>query len=225
VIFVATVPGWPDRIPFERDATPPEDLRCLRSGAGDDLSHRTGTVDVTMESTVGDEMSDYPNPDDVREEALLAAVRDLAAAVPRGDATRDELTAAFEAVFQVPIDIERMVNAIHVPADAGAYEGALRGLLERIPDGWGRWIRCEAGWYPLLVRLDAQLRQIDPDYEVYQVKEKLGTLRLYWSGYDIEAARAAVADAEAESARTSERCGDSGRLCTRREWLRTLCEG
>jgi hypothetical protein len=52
------------------------------------------------------------------------------------------------AVRQVPIDMERMVDALHVSGDAGEYEAALRALLERIPDGWGRWIQCGAGWYP-----------------------------------------------------------------------------
>ncbi len=83
-------------------------------------------------------MTDYPEPDELREAALRAAVLDLAAAALRGDATEEELVAAIEAVRQVPIDTERMTNALHVPSDAGEYEDTLRTLLERIPDGWGR---------------------------------------------------------------------------------------
>jgi hypothetical protein len=169
-------------------------------------------------------MSTYPDPDTPREKALLAAIDDLASALRRSDATTEELTAALEAVRQVPIDPKRMLNAIHVPSDAGEYEDALRGLLERIPDGWGRWISCGAGWYPLLARLDARLRQIDPDYRVHQVKAKFGTLRFYWSGRDYDAGERAVANAEAESARTCEHCGNPARLRTRRGWLSTLCE-
>jgi hypothetical protein len=36
------------------------------------------------------EMTDYPEPDKLREAALRAAVLDLAAAALRGDATEDE---------------------------------------------------------------------------------------------------------------------------------------
>ncbi len=57
-------------------------------------------------------MTDYPEPDELREAALRAAILDLAAAALRGDATEEELVAAMEAVRQVPIDIERMTNAL-----------------------------------------------------------------------------------------------------------------
>ncbi len=171
-----------------------------------------------------EEVTGYPEPDELREEALRAAVRDLAAAALRGDATHEELVAAIEAVSQVPIDTERMVNALHVPSDAGEYEDTLRALLERIPDGWGRWIQCGAGWYPILVRLEERLGEIDPDYRVLQIKEKFGTLRFYLAGRHYEFGKAAVAEAEAESARTCELCGGPGYLRTRNSWLRTVCD-
>ncbi len=80
-------------------------------------------------------MTDYPEPDEPREAALRAAVLDFSAAVVGGGATKEELVAAMEAVRQIPIDLERMTNALHVPSDAGDYEDTLRALLERIPDG------------------------------------------------------------------------------------------
>jgi hypothetical protein len=62
----------------------------------------------------------------------------------------------------------------------------MRGMLVRIPDDWGRWISCSRGWYPLLVELDEQLRELLPNYELHQVKEKYGGLRYYWeSGEEI----------------------------------------
>ena len=169
-------------------------------------------------------MSDFPEPDEPRENALRAAVHDLAVDAVDGDATQEELVAAMEAVRQVPIDTKRMLNALHIPDDAGEHEEALRALLERIPDGWGRWIQCGAGWYPILARLEERLGQIDPDYQVHQIKEKFGTLRFYWAGRDYNVGEAVVADAEAESARTCERCGSPGNLRKRRGWLRTLCD-
>lgn len=76
-------------------------------------------------------MTDYLESDEPREAALRAAV-DFSAAVVGGGATKEELVAALEAVRQIPIDLERMTNALHVPSDAGEYEDTLRVLLERI---------------------------------------------------------------------------------------------
>jgi hypothetical protein len=78
------------------------------------------------------------------------------------------------------VDYQQSLNALHVPEDAGEHADALRGMLVRIPDGWGRWIRCDRGWYSLLVELDEQLRALLPNYVIHQVKEKFGGLRYYW---------------------------------------------
>jgi hypothetical protein len=78
------------------------------------------------------------------------------------------------------LDGGQFADALEIPEDAGEYADALRRMLVRIPDGWGRWIRCERGWYPLLAELDADLAALLPRYEIYQVKEKFGGLRLYW---------------------------------------------
>jgi hypothetical protein len=84
------------------------------------------------------------------------------------------------------VDYQQMLNAVHIPEDAGEHTEALRGILLRIPDGWGRWISCDRGWYPLLVELDEQLRAVLPNYVLHQVKEKFGGLRYYWeSGEDV----------------------------------------
>lgn len=109
-------------------------------------------------------MTNYPEPDKAREDALEAAVRDLAVA-----ASAEDLTAALEAVRQIPIDRDRMLNALRVPEDAGDSQPALRALLERIPDGWGRWIGCGPGWYPILTRIEQRLNELDPDYEVHHI--------------------------------------------------------
>lgn len=162
-------------------------------------------------------MTNYPEPDKAREDALEAAVRDLAVA-----ASAEDLTAALEAVRQIPIDRDRMLNALRVPEDAGDSQPALRALLERIPDGWGRWIGCGPGWYPILTRIEQRLNELDPDYEVHQIKEKFGTLCFYWEG-DIPNGDAIVDEAETESRRTCELCGSPGHLRSKAGWLKTLC--
>jgi len=84
------------------------------------------------------------------------------------------------------VDYQHLLDAVHVPEDAGEHAEALRGILLRIPDGWGRWISCDRGWYPLLVELDEKLRTVLPNYALHQVKEKFGGLRYYWeSGEDV----------------------------------------
>ena len=77
-------------------------------------------------------------------------------------------------------DSQQLLNAVYVPGDAGEHAEALRGILLRIPDRWGRWISCDRGWYPLLVEFDEQLHILLPNYVLHQVKEKFGGLRYYW---------------------------------------------
>lgn len=123
---------------------------------------------------------DYVSKDaQARIEAFGDSVRDLLAA---GD-DPGEQTAAYNAMRQASsnYDPAEMLNKIHMPADAGDMASGLDAIMHRIPDGWGRWISCGKGWYPILIALDNQLRQISPDYTVHQVKEKYGTLRFYYS--------------------------------------------
>lgn len=74
---------------------------------------------------------------------------------------------------------DEYLDAIHLPDDAGEYAEGLLRILNRIPPRWGRWISCDKGWYPLIIKLDERLAEIIPDYELHQVKEKYGTLRYY----------------------------------------------
>lgn len=86
-----------------------------------------------------------------------------------------------------------------------------------------------AGWDGIVERLHDKLVELVPDYEVFQTKEKFGGLRFYISplgGDDEEVWEQVyqlINEAEAESYRTCERCGQPGE--TRHEgWSRTLCE-
>jgi hypothetical protein len=113
-----------------------------------------------------------------RWDALKDAVGELAGAADDADG----FAAAFAALRQIGqgVDLSEVLNALHVPDDAGERAEALRRMLLRIPDGWGRWIGCSRGWYPILVELDEQLCSLFPQYELHQVKEKYGGLRFYW---------------------------------------------
>ena len=92
--------------------------------------------------------------------------------------------------------------------------------------------QCHEGWLGIL---DAYFAVIDsgmPEGAVYslrQVKEKLGSLRVYDSSYgetlsSVRAVTDAHALAEARSYYTCEYCGRPGRWSDRRGYLTTVCE-
>jgi hypothetical protein len=142
---------------------------------------------------------------------------------------REDIPGALRPAPPDDIDQDTLLNALHVPPDAGPYAQALEGILRRIPDGWGRWISHDAGWYPIVATLDERLAALDPDYVVHQVKEKFGTLRYYCapSGEPSTELRNTFCDtivqAERTSAITCERCGGPGVLHRRGHWRKTLC--
>lgn len=44
-----------------------------------------------------------------------------------------------------------------------------------------KWIDVDEGWYQLIVDCDKELTVIDPNYGIFQIKEKFGALRYYMS--------------------------------------------
>jgi|LakMenEpi03Aug12_release.lakeMendotaPanAssembly.Ray.scaffolds.fasta_scaffold411887_1 hypothetical protein len=91
-------------------------------------------------------------------------------------------------------------------------EAIKKRLIERFPDGIGKYIECDKGWYRLLDDLNNKLAYIDPDYKIYQVKEKFGTLRLYYNTSTNDFLRSMMDDfvisAEKQSAILCEICGN-----------------
>ena len=102
-------------------------------------------------------------------------------------------------------------------------------LLARIPQGWGKYISCREGWYPILEDLDKKLAWLDPEYKIAQVKEKFGALRFY---FDTEAGATTrsimydcVSAAEYKSSFTCEYCGTTATVKLREGgWVKTLCD-
>lgn len=82
-----------------------------------------------------------------------------------------------------------------------------------------------SGWSAIIDRLHRELLVLDREYELLQVKEKLGTLRFYaeFRPEVRQVCQALIDSAETESALTCERCGAPGRLRTQRRWQLTLC--
>lgn len=176
---------------------------------------------------MSEEPEELNETEQAQQRAARSASEDLRAAVDSGDP--DERSAAFGQLMQTlsAMDPESTRDKMHVPEDAGEHRDGLVAILRRIPDGWGRWISCSAGWYPIIVELDRQLAAIDPDYELHQVKEKFGTLRYYYRT-EVEGARermnALIRAAEDQCERTCEQCGQPGvRHTNGRGWIMTLC--
>jgi hypothetical protein len=94
------------------------------------------------------------------------------------------------------------------------------------------WYGCIApdGWKDIVLKADEMFAHIDPNYQIFQIKEKFGTLRYYFGStheYDsIEYSimRAIEVWAERRSESTCESCGKYGELRTERYWIVTLCD-
>lgn len=174
------------------------------------------------------EIPELPEAERARWEAAQSVLRGLAEAATSGTPDNETLAAAIAQTRQIDLDMERVRDSLHIPEDAGECREALTALLRRIPNGWGRWISCDAGWYPLVTGLDAQLAELDPEYELHQVKEKFGALRYYAhtasSNDEIQSAFwARIDEAEKRSEVICERCGWSATGCRLGSWLKTLC--
>jgi hypothetical protein len=52
-------------------------------------------------------------------------------------------------------------------------------LKKKIVPEYSKSIDVDEGWYQLVVDCDRELTGVDPNYEIYQIKEKFGTLRYY----------------------------------------------
>lgn len=166
----------------------------------------------------------------IRVRAMMSDTTEMAAGLRAGTASPEDVKDAVARIMSVDVDRDTMLNALHIPADAGPFAPALETILCRIPDGWGRWISHDAGWYPIVVALDQRLAAIDPEYVVHQIKEKFGNLRYYCAPSAKEPSRAVldafgaiIGDAERASAITCERCSEPGVLHETRYLVKTLC--
>jgi hypothetical protein len=84
-------------------------------------------------------------------------------------------------------------------------------------------IECGSGWDDLIENTLEQLEAVNQDVVIDQIKEKFGTLRIYFSGGGKEA-EDIVGVAERQSALICESCGADGILTRNRHWLMTACD-
>ena len=84
------------------------------------------------------------------------------------------------------------------------------------------------GWRKIVYKLNADIEDISPGHTIEQIKEKFGGLRYYCTFdhnddkgdkiYDL------ITQAETESMKTCEICGEPGELRTYNYWSNTLCD-
>ncbi|MFD5013784.1 hypothetical protein [Streptomyces chartreusis] len=86
------------------------------------------------------------------------------------------------------------------------------------------------GWHPLLLRLHTQLSALQEDYQVDDVNERLGGLRVRITVPQPQCAEAEdlIHAAEERSGTTCEFCGATGRRRRRHDalygWIKTVCD-
>lgn len=88
-------------------------------------------------------------------------------------------------------------------------------LKEKFMPEYYKSIDVDEGWYQLVIDCDRELTQIDPHYQIAQIKEKFGGLRYYFHPSQSDTSNAmhkVVAKYEAIAAGTCEATGGLGML-------------
>jgi len=100
-----------------------------------------------------------------------------------------------------------------------------RKLFKHFDSEYAKSIDCDVGWYGLISDLHYKLVKMDPDYTIFQIKEKFGGLRFYCST-EKENIRdefmRTVAEYEKKSLSVCEITGLPGYLMQKLGWKKTL---
>lgn len=55
----------------------------------------------------------------------------------------------------------------------------LEPVKDRFVQDWPKIIDVDEGWYQIIIDCDKELSDLDPNYQIYQIKQKFGNLRYY----------------------------------------------
>lgn len=115
------------------------------------------------------------------------------------------------------------------PLDSERPDGTLPATLSDSgsPNQIPAWIGAVGpGWTPILVALHIDLVALDPDYQVGQLKEKFGSLRVYLDSDFTPEVEQAIEAATTLSTQTCEVCGRPGSIRhISRFWIKAVCDG
>jgi len=98
------------------------------------------------------------------------------------------------------------------------YPEYLQPVLKRFVGNFPATIDCGKGWWPLIRAIDDEINKLDPNYSVYQIKEKFGGLRFYYAPSDPKNSSiitAIISKYESLSYKTCEVTGEEGFLMIR----------
>ncbi len=98
----------------------------------------------------------------------------------------------------------------------------LEKIKSRFAEGYGPFIDVDKGWHQIIINLDKALSKLDPNYKIYQIKEKFGGLRYYCSSNN-KLAKEIINEAERIADKTCENCGKPGTLVNNNGWYHTCC--
>lgn len=103
---------------------------------------------------------------------------------------------------------------------------AIQQLAKKIKPPYYSAIEVDEGWYQLVIDCDKELSEIDPKYDLQQIKEKFGGLRYYFQPSDPSLRGkmdAVVSKYEEIASQTCEATGGPGVLMKSvGHWLKTL---
>jgi len=92
-----------------------------------------------------------------------------------------------------------------------------------VPPIWYGFVTPE-GWAEIVLALHTRIRTKYPDYNVYQVKQKFGSLRYYCSVRGDDEVNQWISEAVEQAAKTCEVCSGPAELRKQQGWWSTLCD-
>jgi hypothetical protein len=104
----------------------------------------------------------------------------------------------------------------------------LEQIKSRINSAYGKTIACDSGWHELVCKCHLELLAMDPNYEVFQIKEKFGSLRYYFGTRSTDLKEFMMWKVSekytALSENTCEITGKAGKLMFKQGLYKTLAE-
>ena len=104
----------------------------------------------------------------------------------------------------------------------------LEQITSRINSAYGKVIECDPGWHELVCKCHLELLAMDPNYEVFQVKEKFGSLRYYFGTKSTDLKEFMMWKVSEKymflSEKTCEITGKAGKLMFKQGLYKTLAE-
>lgn len=104
------------------------------------------------------------------------------------------------------------------------YPPALAPLLSRLARSGISTLDVNPGWWPLVMKLDAEVAAVAPEYRIARLGEDLGVLDFAVYPDDVEEdIEGMISGAQSESTRRCEICADRAWPWRQEDWLITLC--